>query len=347
MTQAFPLQWPAGRPRKPAGVRKPGKFNKKVRKEFSTGGSYLALSALSIADALKRLQSELDMIGARYPVVSTNVEIRLDGLPRSGQRNPEDPGVAVYFQLAGKPHCLPCDTYIRVEHNIAAVAAHIEATRAIERHGVASVSEMFQGFAALPPPPKWFETLEVSGRATRDEISAAYRRLAAKRHPDRPGGSHDAMAALNAASGGDEGAAGASEKEYDYDPVMAAEALTNRIAVGNCETFNLCRSALSDAYDAGRSKAASALSAEREAHERDVRQFSELADANRRRAEAAEADAQAMRAALERSARFVRDELDVRRASMIGPEGTADCPEYRAYIEDAQALLAQIEQALS
>ena len=27
---------------------------------------------------------------------------------------------------------------------------------------------------------------------------------------------------------GDEGAAGASEKEYDYDPVMAAEALTNR-----------------------------------------------------------------------------------------------------------------------
>lgn len=150
-----------------------------------------------------------------------------------------------------------------------------------------------------------------------------------------------------AASGGDEGAAGASEKEYDYDPVMAAEALTNRIAVGNCETFNLCRSALSDAYDAGRSKAASALSAEREAHERDVRQFSELADANRRRAEAAEADAQAMRAALERSARFVRDELDVRRASMIGPEGTADCPEDRAYIEDVQALLVQIEQALS
>ena len=93
--------------------------------------------------------------------------------------------------------------------------------------------------------------------------------------------------------------------------------------------------------------AEAALAAEREAHERDVRQFSELADANRRRAEAAEADAQAMRAALERSARFVRDELDVRRASMIGPEGTADCPEDRAYIEDAQALLAQIEQALS
>lgn len=166
------------------------------------------------------------------------------------------------------------------------------------------------------------------------------------------GSDAEAIAAWNrrptpAASGGDEGAAGASEKEYDYDPVMAAEALTNRIAVGNRETFNLCRSALSDAYDAGRSKAASALSAEREAHERDVRQFSELADANRRRAEAAEADAQAMRAALERSARFVRDELDVRRASMIGPEGTADCPEDRAYIEDVQALLVQIEQALS
>lgn len=112
---------------------------------------------------------------------------------------PDDPGVAVYFQIGGEPHCLPCDTYLLVEHNIAAIAAHIEATRAIERHGVASVREMFSGFAALPAPQKWFEILGVSAGSNADVIRAAYRALAAKRHPDRPGGSHDAMSELNKA----------------------------------------------------------------------------------------------------------------------------------------------------
>jgi hypothetical protein len=36
--------------------------------------------------------------------------------------------------------------------NIAALAAHIEATRAIARHGVATAEEALQAFQALPPP---------------------------------------------------------------------------------------------------------------------------------------------------------------------------------------------------
>jgi len=200
MTQAYPLQWPNGRTRKPASARKLGRFNKKAWNGLQYGdGGWRKTVDISVADALKRLQEELDAIGARLPVVSTNLETRLDGLPRSGQRMPVDPGVAVYFQLAGKPHCLPCDTYQKVEHNIAAIAAHIEATRAIERHGVASVSEMFQGFAALPPPKAWHEILGVSATANADVIRCAYRALAAKRHPDRPGGSHDAMSEINQA----------------------------------------------------------------------------------------------------------------------------------------------------
>ena len=196
ITQPYPLQWPTGRARKPAGARKSGRFN---RKERRSGEAWTRTVDISVADALKRLQEELDAIGARYPVVSSNLETRLDGLPRSGQRKPDDPGVAVYFQLDGEPHCLPCDTYLLVEHNIAAIAAHIEATRAIERHGVASVREMFSGFAALPAPRKWFEVLGVSASANASVINGAYRALAAKRHPDRPGGSHDAMAELNKA----------------------------------------------------------------------------------------------------------------------------------------------------
>ena len=200
MTQAYPLQWPQGRSRKTAGLRKRAKFGKD-----SHNGRYVQKRELTVADALHRLQRELDMIGARYPVVSSNVELRLDGLPRSGQRDPEDPGVCVYFDLNAKPMAMPCDTYDRVADNIAAVAAHMEATRKIERHGVASVSEMFAGFEALPAPggahsQQWWVVLGLDRHtATIADVNAAYRHLAADRHPDKPGGSQAAMAELNIA----------------------------------------------------------------------------------------------------------------------------------------------------
>lgn len=208
MTQAFPLQWPAGRPRKPAGLRKRAKFGKD-----SHNGRWTEKTSLTVADALRRLQRELDMIGARYPVVSTNVELRVDGLPRSGQRDPDDPGVCVYFDLNSKPMAMPCDTYDRVADNIAAVAAHMEATRKIERHGVASVSEMFAGFEALPAPgqaasQQWWVVLGLDRHtATIADVNAAYRRLAAERHPDKAGGSEHAMAELNVARDRGRGAA--------------------------------------------------------------------------------------------------------------------------------------------
>lgn len=195
---AYPLQWPAGRPRKSAAQRKRAAFNKKQH-----NGRWNETKSLTVADALGRLQDELDRIGARYPVVSTNLETRLDGLPRSGQAEPHDPGVALYFDLKGKPHCMPCDTYDRVADNIAAIAKHIEATRAIDRFGVATVSEMFAGFAALPAPGSkrpWREVLGFHGvqLPNKSEIDRAWKDLAKKKHPDA-GGSGSAMAELNQA----------------------------------------------------------------------------------------------------------------------------------------------------
>lgn len=202
MTAAYPLLWPEGRPRRAPAQRKPGKFHRTER-VYSSGGSYNRKLDMTIAAAIARLQDELDRIHARYVVVSANVELRLDGLPRSGAREPDDPAIAVYFQLDGRPHCLPCDTYTTVAANIAAVAAHIEATRAIERHGVASVAEMFSGFAALPAPSdvrQWRTSLgfRAEARPSRAEIEARWRELAAKHHPDR-GGSQQQMAEINAA----------------------------------------------------------------------------------------------------------------------------------------------------
>lgn len=198
MTTAFPLKWPTHRQRRSQSMRKRAKFSRET-----DNGRYTQKKQLSVADALSRLQSEIDAIGGRYPVISSNVEVRLDGLPRSGQREPDDPGVCLYFDLNGKPMALPCDTYDRVADNIAAIAAHMEATRKIERHGVATVSEMFAGFEALPAPSikrRWREVLDIvtSGPITVDNIELAYKRLAKRRHPDM-GGSHEEMAELNRA----------------------------------------------------------------------------------------------------------------------------------------------------
>lgn len=195
----FPLQWPVGRPRRKASERKRAQFNKKQH-----NGSYNEAKALSIHDAIKRLQGELDKIDARYPVISSNVELRLDGWPRSDRAAPEDPGVALYFVLRGKAHCMPCDTYDRVADNIAAIAKHIEATRAIDRFGVATVAEMFTGFLALPAPGQaesalWWNVLRVERSASEEQIISAYRKRAAEVHPDRPDGSAAAMAEVNMA----------------------------------------------------------------------------------------------------------------------------------------------------
>ena len=60
----------------------------------------------------------------------------------------------------------------------------------------------------MSAPEPWWKILGVRRSASQEEIRVAWRKLSRDAHPDRPGGSHDAMARLNAAR--DEGlAAGA------------------------------------------------------------------------------------------------------------------------------------------
>lgn len=195
MATAYPLSWPTGRPRTPSYQRKGGNFSKGT----ANGGR----ADLTIADAMQRLQAELDRIGAKEFMLSANLVRNVDGSPRSGQSQPSDPGIALYFEIGKKPHCLPCDRYSTVQQNIAALAAHIEATRAIERYGVADISQMFAGFTSLPAPGKhatrpWWEVLGVSQHASHDEINMAYRDKARRTHPDA-GGFTAEMSELNVA----------------------------------------------------------------------------------------------------------------------------------------------------
>ena len=100
------------------------------------------------------------------------------------------------------------DAYRRVADNLAAVAATLDAMRAIKRHGGAAILDRaFAGFTALPSPeasgaPRhWRDVLEFFDAhrlLTAEDVRARYRRLAAERHPDR-GGSNAQMTELNLA----------------------------------------------------------------------------------------------------------------------------------------------------
>lgn len=194
MSDAYPLKWPTGWPR--AKSRQRAVFGKMK----ASGYGYDLKGQVSVIDAQSRLAGEIDRLGAKYAVLSSNMERRLDGAIRGGQSEPFDPGVALYFELGGKAMTLACDKWDRVADNIVAIAKHIEALRGMDRWGVGTAAQAFAGYEALPAPKPWWQVLGLSGPTSdRKAIADAYRRAAALAHPDRPGGSHDAMAALNAA----------------------------------------------------------------------------------------------------------------------------------------------------
>jgi hypothetical protein len=173
----------------------------------SVNGGWRSRDQLTIAQAVKRLELELERMGAREMLISSNLKLRLDGMPLSAQAQPRDAGVAVYWKdRKGRERCMAIDRYTKVEQNIAALAASLEALRAVERHGGAAIIERaFTGFTALPAPivagmkRDWREVLEISAASpTAALVNSAYRGLASKHHPDR-GGSAEKMAELNRA----------------------------------------------------------------------------------------------------------------------------------------------------
>jgi hypothetical protein len=214
---AFPLSWPHGWRRTAEQQRDRAHFGKSVQqyrqeRDSVTGitrsvPSWKSKTQLSVAEAVNRVLAELERMDIErdFIIISTNVELRLDGLPRSNRRAPKDPGAAVYWREGrrGPARCMAIDIYDRVEDNLAAIAATIEAMRAIERHGGAEILDRaFTGFAALPAPKTEdapHEILGVDEHATPAEIEYAYRRLAQQCHPDRDGGSTDAMSRINTA----------------------------------------------------------------------------------------------------------------------------------------------------
>ena len=199
-----PLCWPPAWPRTQKAERTRARFG---RRNSNGWGN----ESLTIAQATRRVTEELGRftkVGRTYRVdpdsiiVSTNLRLRLDGLPRSNQPEPTDPGVAVYFELDGKQQCVPCDSFDRVADNLAAVAGTLDALRKIERYGSQMFQAAFTGFDALPAPDQiigrsWRDVLDYYG----DDLAQAEKQYKRKRGPAHPdhGGSADQLNELQEA----------------------------------------------------------------------------------------------------------------------------------------------------
>jgi hypothetical protein len=197
--KSYPLSWPDGWKR--AKVRVHAAFNKTREPQYNGQGQkmYQGKTRLSVADAVRRVLAELERMGIKDDdiIISTNVPLRLDGLPRSDQE-PGDPGVAVYWKKKGQPsmRCMAIDRYYRVADNLAAVAATLDAMRAIERHGGAEIlNRAFLGFAALPEQASqpWREVLGIEGVPSLELIESRFRALVKVHHPDTGGTPEDFM----------------------------------------------------------------------------------------------------------------------------------------------------------
>jgi len=177
---AFPLSWPATFPR--AKNREDGRFK-----------TALPNAIKNVQDSLRNFASDSGK-SLQNLVISSNVTLGADA--------PSDPGVAVWFVWDTLQVCIPVDRYRSVASNLQAIHHIIEARRVELRHGtLALVRATFTGFLALPAPPgtHWTDVLALPKDARREQVKDAYRRLAGQAHPDKPGGSHERMAALNVA----------------------------------------------------------------------------------------------------------------------------------------------------
>ena len=183
----FPLEWPAGWAR--TRLRRNGQFRYDRR-------------PITMEQACRRLQEQLDKLKVTQATLSTNASLTITGRPRGNDGQLADPGAAVYFTFKGRATVLACDTYHALADNIAALAAHLDALRAIERYGVGTIEQALAGYKALPADTaadwRTVFALPRGGQVTIEDVDRAYKTLARLKHPDA-GGDEGEMAWLNRA----------------------------------------------------------------------------------------------------------------------------------------------------
>jgi hypothetical protein len=192
---AFPLKWPVGWKRTPQHKRAQSRYQ------------------VTFAKGRDELLKELRLFGAKNITISTDIPVRRDGLPFVNARDPQDPGVAVYWQdRKGNARVMACDAWKTLRENVRALHQSISALRTIERAKAGEVlGRAFDGFKALPAAGEtdaalmvdWREPLELMSMRVEEidqaALDGAFRAAAHKAHPDTNAGSMGAWNRLQAA----------------------------------------------------------------------------------------------------------------------------------------------------
>jgi hypothetical protein len=174
MNFEYPLKWLPQQPR-----TKQREYARFANHSASKAGDYLI--------------HELEMMGAKYPTISSNLKVRTRGDGFYAVQKVEDPGVVVYFELKGKGKAMACDKWRKVEHNLWSLYLSVQAIRGLERWGGSEFLDgLFDGFQALPAPEDVIQTTVqfFSDCVTQEEVKRKYRHLVKELHPD-VGGSLD------------------------------------------------------------------------------------------------------------------------------------------------------------
>lgn len=186
-----PLYWPNNVTRTAPGKRGNPQFDERS----------IAMASSFIVAEINRLNKRSWDWSDESVILSSNLRLKLDGMPSGNQPEPADTGVAVYFTLRfarnGKwferPCVLTCDKWRKVADNMWAIGKDVEAQRARERWGSTTTEQAFQGYLAIPEKCgglSWWATLGIKSDADKSMVEFAYKSKAKTEHPDK-GGSQD------------------------------------------------------------------------------------------------------------------------------------------------------------
>jgi hypothetical protein len=199
MIESFPCQWPVGFPRTPPAARREARFHRRVDVE---GSDYKRKVRTTLHQGIVLVRDELALFKATDVVISTNVPTRLDGLPYSSAKEPDDPAAAVYFRLNGETRCLQCDAWNRVADNLCAIGHTIAGKRDEIRWKVGTAAQMWAGYKMLPAMDAgrtWWAVLGFKDPPNSLEtVRGKYETRIREVHPDH-GGNGNQAAEINAA----------------------------------------------------------------------------------------------------------------------------------------------------
>ena len=175
------LDWPDGFERTPAGDRRryPGGFEVSRTAAFD-----------SILEEIAKIDGAMNVrVETAAPHTAKNPHRPYK------DRDPDDPGVVAYYDRESQGYAVACDRWDNLRDNARAIALYVDAKRAVDRYGVATVGSEFDT-QALPSgdgedavagrePPH--EVLGVDPDAPDAVVKGAARSLKAEHHPDSGG----------------------------------------------------------------------------------------------------------------------------------------------------------------